>query len=262
MQDSPDARRDSLERRLRAAGCVRADEEADLLLAAYSGAALEDAVRRRERGTPLEQVLGRADFAGVTVALDPGVFVPRRRAEALVDTAVDAAAGGPDHSVLLDLGCGSGAIAAALIRRLPAAEVLAADADPVAVACARRNGETFGFDVYRTDWFDGLPGLLAGRIDVAVAYLPHVPTAHLERLDRDYRDAAPPATVHGGADGLDPLRAVLAQAPRWLAPRGTLITLLAAEQRAGAAALAATGGWSLVVVDDDEDLVVRISPVS
>jgi hypothetical protein len=119
-------------------------------------------VRRREQGTPLEHVLGFALFAGTQVAVDPAVFVPRRRAEPLVDLCVTAARSVPT-ALVVDLGCGSGAIAAAVSARLRRGTVVAVDADPVAVACARRNGAEHGFEVYTGDWFDGCrPATRAG----------------------------------------------------------------------------------------------------
>ena len=252
-------------RRLRAAGCVFAEEEAALLLERFPAAAeREPAVRRREQGMPLEHVLGSAEFDGVRVAVDPGVFVPRRRAEPLAGLAADAlhAAAGPGCAV--DLGCGSGAIAAAVAARAPGATVLAVDADPQAAACARRNAAGHGFSVYEGNWFEGLPGTCRGRVDVAVAYLPHVPTAYLDRIAADYRRAEPPATVHGGADGLDPMRAVLAQAPAWLRASGVVVTMSAAQQEAGVRALAAEGGWRVESSRHDDDVfyLLRRPPLS
>ncbi|MDQ3165644.1 MAG: methyltransferase, partial [Actinomycetota bacterium] len=124
--------------RLRRSGCVAAEREAAVLLRRFSEPVpLEAAVRRREAGEPLEHVLGSAELAGVRVAVAPPVFVPRARTEWLVGHAVELVrqrqprgrAGPP----VLDLGCGSGAIAAVLASRLPEAEVLATDVDPAAV---------------------------------------------------------------------------------------------------------------------------------
>ena len=239
--------------RLRAAGCVFAEEEAAQLQARFpDGTDREHAVRRREQGTPLEHVLGFALFAGTQVAVDPAVFVPRRRAEPLVDLCVTAARSVP-NPLVVDLGCGSGAIAAAVSARLRRGTVVAVDADPVAVACARRNGAEHGFEVYAGDWFDGLPASHQGCVDVAVAYLPHVPIASLDGLQADYRTAEPLATVDGGADGLDPLRAVLHQAPRWLRAEGEIVTMSATGQEADVRAVAAERGWRVRTRADDED---------
>jgi len=259
--------------RLRAAGCVFAEEEAAQLLARFSaGPEREHAVRRREQGTPLEHVLGCAVFAGIRVAVDTAVFVPRRRAEPLVDLCLAAARPLPAVRVV-DLGCGSGAIAAAVSAGLRRGVVAAVDHDPVAVACARRNGAEHGFEVYTGDWFDGLPASYQGRVDIAVAYLPHVPAALVDRLPADYRTAEPLATVYGGADGLDPLRAVLHQARRWLRADGVVVTMSAAGQEAGVRAVAAERGWHVRTrggadeedahdMDDMDDVFYVLSPAA
>ena len=111
--------------RLRAAGCVFAEEEAGLLVsAARTPEELAVMVEQRVAGLPLEQVIGWAEFSGLRIAVDPGVFVPRRRTEFLVR---QAAALGRPGDVVLDLCCGAGAIGAALAHALGGAEVYAVD---------------------------------------------------------------------------------------------------------------------------------------
>jgi release factor glutamine methyltransferase len=220
---------DPLVARLREVGCVFAEEEAaEIRRVVGADEKRADAVvAARANGIPLEHALGVAVFAGIEVEVGPGVFVPRSRAEVLVDAAVTAR---PDARVVVDLGTGSGAIAAALATRLPLAEVHAADLDPGALAYARRNAARYGFTVHEGDWWDALPPELRGRIDLAVAYLPHVPTSRLDEISGDYRTHEPDLSVAGGPDGLDPLRAVLRDLDTWLAPDGVLATLVAEEQ--------------------------------
>ena len=106
---------------LRAAGCVFAEDEARLLVSeARTPAELAVMVDRRAAGQPLEHVLGWADFCGLRIAVDPGVFVPRRRTEFLVHQAVAIA---PPRPVIVDLCCGSGAVGAALAAALDGAEL-------------------------------------------------------------------------------------------------------------------------------------------
>lgn len=230
---------DDLAGRLRGAGCVFAEQEAAEVLRVRGPGRHDDVVRARAAGVPLEQALGVALFAGVEVAVAPGVFVPRARAAVLVDAAVRVA---PDARVLVDLGCGCGALAAALTRRLPLAAAHACDVDPDAVRNAGVNGAAFGFTAHAGDWWRALPRDLAGGVDLAVAYLPHVPGAAVAHIPRDFRNHEPLITVHGGPDGLDPLRAVLADAATWLAPHGVFVTLLADEQLGAAVDLAAALG--------------------
>lgn len=220
---------DPLVARLRAVGCVFAEEEAAEIrrVVGQDEDRADEVVTARGNGIPLEHALGTALFAGVEIEIGDGVFVPRARAEILIDTAVAAR---PDSRIIVDLGTGSGALAAALKSRLPRAEVYGVDLDPAALAFAVRNAARYGFRVSEGDWWDALPLEVRGRIDLAVAYLPHVPTARLDAIPGDYRAHEPDLSVAGGPDGLDPLREVLAALDDWLAPDGVLVTLVAEEQ--------------------------------
>ncbi|MFL6128753.1 MAG: putative protein N(5)-glutamine methyltransferase [Mycobacteriales bacterium] len=211
--------------RLRAAGCVFAEDEARLLVAAAPDAVtLAGMVDQRAAGTPLEQVVGWAEFCGLRIAVDPGVFVPRRRTEFLVGLAV--ALGrqtGRPRTVVVDLCCGTGALGAAVAAALTGVELHAVDVDPAAVACARRNVGPFGSRVHQGDLDEPLPPELSGHVDLLLANVPYVPTGEVELLPAEARLHEPRAALDGGADGLDVLRRVAAAAPRWLAPGGHLL---------------------------------------
>jgi release factor glutamine methyltransferase len=205
---------------LRTAGCVFAEDEARLIVStARTPAELTAMVDRRVAGLPLEHVLGWAEFSGLRIAVEPGVFVPRRRTEFLVQRAVALALQTP---VVVDLCCGSGAVGAALAASLPGAEVHAADIDPAAVRCARRNVGARGH-VYEGDLFGPLPHTLRGRVGVLAANVPYVPSEEVKLLPPEARDHEPLVALDGGGDGLDTLRRVAAEAPSWLAPGGSLL---------------------------------------
>ncbi|MFF8409167.1 putative protein N(5)-glutamine methyltransferase [Streptomyces omiyaensis] len=226
--------------RLRAAGCVFAEDEAELLFAAARDTAgLDVLVERRATGLPLEHVVGWADFAGLRIAVDPGVFVPRRRTEFLVERAVALAAPG---ALCVDLCCGSGAAGAVLLAEVPDARVHAADIDPAAVACARRNIEPRGGTVHGGDLFAPLPDGLRGRVEVLVANVPYVPTGEVGLLPPEARDHEPLVALDGGPDGLDVLRRVAAAAPEWLAPGGSLLVETSGRQTGAAADAVAAHG--------------------
>jgi release factor glutamine methyltransferase len=101
--------------------------------------------------------------------------------------------------------------------------------------------------VHEGDWWDALPPDLRGTLDLAVAYLPHVPTARLDEIPGDYRAHEPDLSVAGGPDGLDPLHAVLASMDDWLSPDGVLVTLVADEQLEAATVL--TAGRRVILVE-------------
>jgi release factor glutamine methyltransferase len=234
FQASP-ATLDTVVAALRAAGCVFAEDEAELILdAARTPDELAALVDRRVAGLPLELVVGWAEFSGLRIAVEPGVFVPRRRTEFLVAQALAEAS---DASVVVDLCCGSGAVGAALATALAPVELHAADVDPAAVRCARRNVAAVGGHVHEGDLFAALPDDLRGRVDILAANVPYVPTAEVGLLPAEARDHEPLTALDGGRDGLDVLRRVAAGALDWLAPGGLL--LVETSERQAAAALQA-----------------------
>lgn len=239
----------SLVARLRAAGCVFAEDEAALLVSeAADPARLAAMAERRIAGLPLEHVLGWAEFGGLRVAVDPGVFVPRRRTEFLVRQAAGLAAPG---AVVVDLCCGSGALGAALAATLDGIELHASDVDPAAVRCARRNVGAAG-RVHEGDLFEPLPGALRGRVEILLANVPYVPTDDVELLPPEARVHEPRVALDGGADGLDVLRRVAAEAPRWLAPGGHLLVETSERQASRAEETVARAGLVPRVVASDE----------
>ena len=248
--------------RLRAAGCVFAEEEAALLVAAAGGTGeLAGLTARRVAGEPLEQVLGRAEFAGLRIALAPGVFVPRRRTELLVRLAVEGAgAAGPGAgagALVVDLCCGSGAVGAAVAAAVPGTVLHAADVDPAAVACARVNlsggsGSGSAGTVHLGDLYDALPAALRGRVDVLVANAPYVPTDEVALMPPEARLHEPRRALDGGADGLDLARRVVAGAPDWLAPAGRLVVETSARQADALRKACAAAGLDAVVVRSEE----------
>lgn len=236
--------------RLRAAGCVFAEEEAAALLDAFvEPVALDAAVARRVAGEPLELVLGWADFAGVRVLLETGVFVPRQRTAYVVELAAPLLGPG---SVVVDLCCGSGALGLALASRTPGLVLHAADVSPVAVACARRNLEPVGGQVHLGDLDAALPDGLRGRVEVIVANVPYVPSESVALMPRESREHEPRSTVDGGTDGLDVLRRVAALAPGWLVPGGSLFVETSEGQADAAAAAFAGAGLDAHVHHDDQ----------
>ncbi len=244
---------DGLVATLRAGGCVFAEDEARLLRAqARTPAELALLTRRRIDGEPLEHDLGWAAFAGLRVHVEPGVFVPRHRSEFLVDQAV---AVRPGARLVVDLCCGSGAIGAAVLARRPGVELHAADVDEAAVRCAARTLAGRG-RVHRGDLYDALPASLHGRVDLLVASTPYVPSDAVRLMPPEAREHEPLAALDGGADGLDVVRRLVAQAPAWLAPRGcVLVETSAAQAGAARAAMAAAGLDARVLLDGESTAV-------
>jgi len=249
--------------RLRSAGCVFAEEEATLLLAeADSLADLERMAEQRIAGFPLEQVLGWAGFRGLRIAVDPGVFVPRRRTEYLVELGARLARPG---SAVVDLCCGTGAVGAALAAEVPGIELHAADIDPAAVRCARRNVEAAGGLVHEGDLYAALPPSLRGRVDVLLVNAPYVPSTDIGTMPQEARVHEPLVALDGGSDGLAVQRRTVAEAPLWLAPGGRLLIETSVRQAAATAALFRDAGLLTRVAHSEEldaTVVLGIRPES
>jgi release factor glutamine methyltransferase len=180
--------------------------------------------------------------------------VPRRRSELLVREALAVA---PADAVIVDLCCGSGAVAAVLRAALPEAEAYAADLDPAAVRCARRNLPPER--VFEGDLFAALPESLRGRVDVLAVNAPYVPSGEIGFLPAEARVHEPTVALDGGADGLEIHRRVAAGAGDWLAPGGHVLIETSAHQGAGTIAALAGGGFTTrLVTDDDLDATVAV----
>ncbi|WP_410872442.1 putative protein N(5)-glutamine methyltransferase [Nocardia sp. A7] len=243
---------------LRRAGCVFAEDEATLLIEAAAGdpRRLDALVGRRVSGTPLEYLLGWVEFRGLRVGVRPGVFVPRQRTAFLVDQAVDGVAPGTTRACVVDLCCGCGALglsaAAELTARGCDVELVAADIDPVAVACARENLAPLCAPVFGGDLFDALPVDLRGRIDILLANTPYVPSARVADLPPEAREHEPLTALDGGQDGLDVFRRVAEGAAAWLAPGGTVLVETGAGQIDTACAVLTAHGLLPRVAESEE----------
>lgn len=234
--------------RLRAAGCVYAEDEADLLHETTSDPAeLERLVAARVAGRPLEHLLGWAELDGLRVVVTDGVFVPRQRTVLLVDLADQLA---PEGGTVVDLCCGSGALLAALASRRPDLDGHAADLDPAAVACARQNLPPDR--VHEGDLFDALPAHLRGTVDVLMVNAPYVPSDELDQMPSEARDHEHRVALDGGGDGLDVHRRVADGAASWLARGGLLVIEVAPMQVPAAMALMSAAGLLPAVAEDPD----------
>ncbi len=237
------------------------DEAALLLAAAATPGELEQLVAQRVAGRPLEQVVGWAEFCGLRVVVEPGVFVPRRRSELLVRCAVE---GSAPRAVVVDLCCGSGALGLALAHALDRPEVHACDVDPRAVACARRNLEPVGGTVHEGDLWGALPRDLRGRLDLVVANAPYVPTGAIGLMPPEARLHERRTALDGGADGVDVQRRVAESARAWLAPAGRLLVETSEQQALATVAALVEAGLSPRVVRSEEldaTVVIGTAPV-
>lgn len=206
---------------------------------------LAELVERRRRREPLQHIVGHTVFRYLTLRVEPGVFVPRPETEVVAQVAIDEAArlvAAGTTPVVVDLCCGTGAIALSVDTEVPGAHVVAVDLSPEAVGLTRANSGAVGTRTLRVEQGDVRdPDLLAdlvGKVDVLVSNPPYVPPDAVPR-EPEVRDHDPDLALYGGgADGLDVPRAVLAAAARLLVPGGLLVMEHAEVQDAEARAAA------------------------
>jgi release factor glutamine methyltransferase len=169
---------------------------------------------RRRRGEPVAYIVGRKEFYGLQLAVNPAVMIPRPETELLVDLALQRG-----FSSLADLGTGSGAIALALKRQRPAARVVAVEASTAALEVAKRNAVHLNVDVeFRHGrWLEPLTG---ERFDVIVANPPYVAEGDPHLPDLGFE---PRVALTSGADGLDAIREIARDAPGCLERGGWLL---------------------------------------
>jgi release factor glutamine methyltransferase len=235
-------------RALAEGGFVAPDAEADALLAASAEGAgpIDELLARRLDGEPLAWITGWVRFCDLRVHVDPGVFVPRPHTEPLAGRAVELL---PAEGIAVDLCTGSGAVAAVLRSARPRATVVATDVDPVAVACARRNG----VHALVGDLDEPLPPSVRERVDVVTAVVPYVPSEELHLLQRDVLAHEPRRALDGGRGGTALLLRAVDAAARLLRPGGTVLLELGGDQAAEVATAMSDAGFTDVLVHRDDD---------
>ncbi len=229
-------------------------------------AVFESLLARRAAGEPIAYLVGSREFWSLSLSVSPAVLVPRPETETLVELALQAGAalecargpdgprartpaGAPKRRPLeaVDLGTGSGAVALALKRERPAWRIAAVERSPAALAMAAANGSRLGLEVewLLGDWFGPVEGR---RFDLIVSNPPYIAAGdpHLAALAHE-----PAAALIAGHDGLESLRAIVAAAPRFLAPDGGLLVEHGADQGAAVRDLLSAAGFSGVTTATD-----------
>ena len=205
-------------------------------------------VERRVAGEPLAWITGTAAFCGLTVLVEPGVYVPRWQSEPLARMAAQLL---PSDGIAVDLCTGSGALAMVMQATHPGASVTGTEVDATAARCARRNG----VQVIEGDLDACLPPELEARVDVMAGVLPYVPTEALRLLPRDVQAFEPATALDGGPRGLDLVVRAIGGSRRWVRPGGWLLLEVGGDQVPEVTEAFASAGYREVevLVDDDGD---------
>jgi release factor glutamine methyltransferase len=225
-------------------GAVQARAMTGGAIAAEHVERFRHAVARRATREPLQHITGEAYFRALTLAVGPGVFVPRPETEGVVQFGIDALrAVSVPSPIAVDLGSGSGAIAIAMDTEVPNAVVYAVERSPEAFPWTRRNIDAHGGTVrlVEGDLADALPEL-DGTVSVVVSNPPYVPDDAVP-IDPEVRDHDPALALYGGPDGLDAVRALADTAWRLLVAGGVLVIEHAEPQGAGVREVLARRGF-------------------
>jgi len=223
--------------------------------AARMVAHLDAMVRRRLDGEPLAYVLGHWSFRHIELAVDRRVLIPRPETEVVAGVAIDLARALPRPITVADLGTGSGAIGLAMADELPLNGVVVwlTDASAAALHVAGANLAGLGrraanVRIAEGQWFDALP---AGTVlDVAVANPPYIAEGS-PQIDDSVRNWEPPAALFAGDDGLDDVRVIVADAPRWVKPGGWLVMEIGYDQGRAVDRLLRSAGYNNIEVRPD-----------
>ncbi|WP_373387358.1 peptide chain release factor N(5)-glutamine methyltransferase [Pseudomonas alcaligenes] len=212
-------------------------------------AAFAALLERRRAGEPVAYILGHQGFWSLDLEVAPHTLIPRPDTELLVETALQLAPATPLR--VLDLGTGSGAIALALASERGGWQVTGVDRIAEAVALAERNRQRLGLTnaVFRqSSWFDGLAG---ERFGLILSNPPYIAASDRHLGEGDVR-FEPLSALVAGADGLDDIRQIVAQAPSHLEVGGWLLLEHGYDQAAAVRGLLAAAGFTRV--DSRRDL--------
>ncbi|HYO60967.1 MAG TPA: peptide chain release factor N(5)-glutamine methyltransferase [Actinomycetota bacterium] len=236
--------------RLRAGGVESAEAEARWIERAAEGRDVEELVRRRLAGEPLQYVLGTAAFRRIELKVGPGVFIPRPETELVAERAMERL---PAGGTLVDLCTGSGAIALSVADERPDALVVATELSPAAAQWATTNRDSLGLpvDIRPGDLFEALPPDLAGRVDVVVGNPPYVDPNERSMLPPDVVDHEPGEALFAPGGGTSVVERIADEAPAWLRGDGWLVLEIGETQGDAVRKILDSKGFADVSVHPD-----------
>lgn len=211
---------------------------------------MEELVRRRLAGEPLQYLLGTAAFRRLELKVGPGVFIPRPETELVAERAM---ARLPQEGLLVDLCTGSGAIALSVAAERPDARVFASELSPTASQWATSNRDSLGLrvDLFEGDLFEPLPSELARRVDVVVSNPPYVDHSERTLLPRDVVDHEPEQALFAPGEGTSVIARIAAEAPAWLRRDGWLVLEIGETQGDAVAGILRASGFADASIEPD-----------
>ena len=215
-------------------------------------------VKKRLDGMPVQYITGETGFRELILNVSEAVLIPRPETEVLVQIALDRLADLTAPRVL-DLGCGSGAIALAIAQEHPSAQITATDISPQALEVTQQNAERNKIvDRLTLLCGDLFAPIVAERFDAILSNPPYACHDEIASLAPEVRDHEPQQALDGGADGLDFYRRIAAEAPSFLTPTGFLCLEVGDTQASPVASLLKAAGFSQADAHPDLNDIPRV----
>jgi release factor glutamine methyltransferase len=216
-------------------------------------------VRRRAAGEPLQYITGHQEFYGLDFEVTPAVLIPRPETELLVETALELLRDADDSRdgrapLLYDVGTGTGCIPIVILQEHGDARAVAIDISVDALRVAARNAARHRVSnrlaLITSDLFNALDAA-SRKFDLITSNPPYVAEADLADLQREVRDHEPRVALTPGGDGLSVIRRLIADAPRFLNPRGHLVFEIGFDQHDAVRRLIDPRVWTLLDIRCD-----------
>jgi len=228
---------------------------------------------RRAAGEPTQHLTGHQEFWGLDFEVTPDVLIPRPETEHLIEVALDRLAvreirtGRPakltgENLSLLDIGTGSGCIAIALAKELPAAKIYATDVSPAALAVARRNATRLGFShritFFESSLFSIFSSQQSPQFDLVISNPPYVSRREAHTLPVEVRTREPESALYGGEEGYELYGLLIPEAARYLKPGGLLVLELGHDSLPAVRPLLDAPAWTKILVTNDLAGIPRV----
>lgn len=209
--------------------------------------------RRIREQVPVQYLAGVTPWRDFELKVSPAVLIPRPETELLIDLAIAHATPELQKGHWVDLGTGSGAIAIALARAFPQAQIHAVDQSAEALSIAKTNAEALKVSIqfYQGSWFEPLAHL-KGKLSAVISNPPYIPTQTVQELQPEVKLHEPHAALDGGQDGLACIRQLVSEAPDYLRSGGLwMIEMMAGQAEAVVQLLAAQGRYRAIRIEKD-----------
>jgi len=230
----------------------------DFELTEEQASVFENAIRRRATHEPFQYITGKQEFWGLDFEVTPDVLIPRPETEILVEKAISILSS-IESPRFCELGVGSGCIAVSLLHSVPAAIAVVTDISPAALADAKRNAKRHTvdrrIDFRQGDLFEGI----TDRFDMILSNPPYVADEQIEALQPEVRDFEPRGALSGGFDGMDIIRRIVDDAPKFLKPGGSLLIEIGFDQAARVKELFEQDLWPSVDLLPDLQGIPRVA---